>query len=244
MSMDPNIWVGTLPKTKKVLKQESYNLNANRWISSIPKEKENVNFSKIKYSLTIILFVVSLIGVSLIKNETRNLQKKINNLQASINDLKLDWHQETLDHEVITSPENISKLAHEYLEFDLTFYSKSQIKKFNQKKSVSSLTEDLSNKKNLLNKTYEVTDQIKNQMVKKVEKKKENLKRMQQLYSEPKKLPKEIKSQVAKKVKKTKSSLKKFYNDPMGSVDKQKLQKWAAIQVVKVFFGIPVIPGR
>ena len=43
MSMDPNIWVGTLPKTKKVLKQESYNLNANRWISSIPKEKENVN---------------------------------------------------------------------------------------------------------------------------------------------------------------------------------------------------------
>ena len=61
---------------------------------------------------------------------------------------------------------------------------------------------------------------------------------------QPKKLPKEIKSQVAKKVKKTKSSLKKFYNDPMGSVDKQKLQKWAAIQVVKVFFGIPVIPGR
>ena len=54
MSMDPNIWVETLPKSKKNLKEENYDLNANKWINSIPKKR--TNFSKIKYSFTILLF--------------------------------------------------------------------------------------------------------------------------------------------------------------------------------------------
>ena len=66
MSMDPNIWVETLPKSKKNLKEENYDLNANKWINSIPKKR--TNFSKIKYSFTILLFVSSLVAVPLIKN--------------------------------------------------------------------------------------------------------------------------------------------------------------------------------
>ena len=111
--------------------QEKYQLDSNRWISTLPKKKTDNTVRK--YSLTIFLFVVGLILVSTIKNETRNLQKKINNLKASINVLKTDLHQATLDHEVITSPENISQLAKEYLEFDLVFYEKSQIKQLNEK---------------------------------------------------------------------------------------------------------------
>ena len=74
-----------------------------------------------------IFIIMSLIIVSAIKNETRNLQKEVSNLIASINTIKLDLHQTTLDHEVITSPENISRLAEEYLESDLAPYTKSQI---------------------------------------------------------------------------------------------------------------------
>ena len=46
------------------------------------------------------------------------------------------------------------------------------------------------------------------------------------------------------KLKKTKISLKNLYKDPRGSIDKNRIQQWAVVQVVKVFLGIPVIPGR
>ena len=61
--------------------QEKYQLDSNRWISTLPKK--NTDNTIRKYSLTIFLFVVGLILVSTIKNETRNLQKKINNLKKS-----------------------------------------------------------------------------------------------------------------------------------------------------------------
>ena len=43
-----------------------------------------------KYSLLTILFVIGLIFVSAVKNETRNLQKDINNLKASIDIIKFN----------------------------------------------------------------------------------------------------------------------------------------------------------
>ena len=78
-----------------------------------------------EYSLITILFVSGLLLVSAIKNETRNLQREINILQASINEIKFNLDQALLDNEVMTSPENISKLANEYLEDDLKTYKKS-----------------------------------------------------------------------------------------------------------------------
>ena len=68
-----------------------------------------------------VLFVCGLLFVSVIKNETRNLEKEINSLRASNNVIKFNLDQAILDNEVITSPENISRLAKEYLNTDLVF---------------------------------------------------------------------------------------------------------------------------
>jgi len=123
MSMDPNKWVNTIPFIGTKSNQEKYKLDSNRWVNTLPKKNDNTLIlsnainsnpklsSGKKYSLTIIVFTIGLLLVSVIKNETRNLQKEISNLQASINTLKLNLHQTTLEHEVITSPENISRLA-------------------------------------------------------------------------------------------------------------------------------------
>ena len=92
--------------------EEKYQLDPNRWLNTLPNHiKKNEEKSGKKYTLTIILFVLGLVLVSVIKNETRNLQKKISNLTASIDVLKFDLYQEKLDHEVISSPENISRLS-------------------------------------------------------------------------------------------------------------------------------------
>ena len=77
-----------------------------------------------------------------------------------------------------------------------------------------------------------------------IEQKKTELKKLQEMYSEPEKLPEEIKITVAKRIENTKSDLKKLYSDPKGSIMSAKTQKWVVMQVVKVFLGIPIIPGK
>ena len=86
MNTDPNIWVKTLPNNNIKSTQEKGGLNSEKWIETISKGKKNNietiskgkrNNSVKKYSLTAILFVIGLIFVSVIKNETRNLQKEI-----------------------------------------------------------------------------------------------------------------------------------------------------------------------
>ena len=62
--------------------------------------KKNVNNSIKKYPLMAILFVCGLVFVSLVKNETRNLQREINNLEASINVIQFNLDQAVLDNEV------------------------------------------------------------------------------------------------------------------------------------------------
>ena len=54
----------------------------------------------------------------------------------------------------------------------------------------------------------------------------------------------ELKSQVAKKIKEKKIELKNLYSHPRETITLQKAQKWVAVQVVKVFLGMPVIPGK
>ena len=237
MSMDTNKWVSTLPGAKnKKTNKEAYELNPNVWINTIPKINTNSNVRK--YSITALLFVVGLIFVSTVKNETRNLQKGINNLKASISMLKFNLDQATLDHEVIASPENISLLAKKYLESDLIVYKKSQIKNLNQK------TESISKPKEVNKKDNGLTDEIKLKVAKRIEKKRTELKKLKEIYSEPKKIPEELKGQVAKKIKKTKTGIKNLYTNPQDAINIMKAQRWAAVQVVKVFFGIPIIPGR
>ena len=93
-------------------------------------------------------------------------------------------------------------------------------------------------------KNNKLSKKIKLKIVKKIEKKKTEIMKLQQLYSQPQSLPSEIKVQVAKKIKEKKTELKKLYNSPKEIITLEKAQTWAAVQVVKVFFCIPIVPGE
>ena len=258
MSMDPDRWVKTIPFIGAKFNQEKYKLDSNKWINTLPEKDDNTlilsnvinsnpnpkSSSSKKYSLTIIVFVVGLILVSLIKNKTRNLQKEISILQASINTLTLDLHQATLEHEVITSPENISLLAREYLESDFTSYKKSQIMQLNGgKKNVTKLEEKKDTKTYKKNSKFK-SEEIKLHVAKKIEKTKIELRKLQELSSSPEKLPGEIKLQVTKRIETKKSELQQLYSDPYALFKSKKARNWAGLQVVKVFLGIPIVPGK
>ena len=73
--IDFNQWTNTLP-VKNVDKNEvNYNSDPNKWINTLPKKK-HTNVYK-NFSITLFIFVAGLVFVSVIKNETRNLQKEI-----------------------------------------------------------------------------------------------------------------------------------------------------------------------
>ena len=248
MKIDSNKWINTLPSSK-FKSNENNEMNPSRWIDTLPKEKINnplikYNNPLTKYKVSIVFFVAGLIFVSVIKNETRNLQKEIDNLQTSINVLKDNLHNAILDHQFITSPENISSLANEYLKNDFIHYKRSQIIELNNKiKTFSTSKRDndaLNQKKN----KKDLSDKLRLEIAKKIEKKRTELQKIKEIYSRPEKLPGEIKVKVAQKVQKTKTDLKKLYSDPKDAVDLGKIQKWAAIQVVKAFFGMPIVPGK
>jgi hypothetical protein len=139
---------------------EKYKLDPNRWIDTIPKKK---NYgSKSKYYVTIIFFIFGIISISLIKNETRNLQKEINFLQTSIEKIKINLHESILDFNFITSPENISELSRKYLPPDFIFYDITQIKNVAHQNDINlTKKKDLNKKPISINAEYpfDVTDQ-------------------------------------------------------------------------------------
>ena len=235
-------WLNTLPKTKET-NNEKYKLDPNRWLNTLPKTESSNSMRK--YFLTTIIFICGLIFVSVIKNETRSLQKEIYGLQTSINKLEFDLHQATLDYEVITSPENISKLADEHLELDLIAYKRIQIKNlsFIEKNDLTFLDDTVSEKK-LTKKNIKLSSNIKNHISKKIETKKAELEKLQNLYNKPEKIPGEIKLQVSKKIERKKNQIKNIYNNPEEIISPGRNQKSAGIQLVKAFLGIPMIPGE
>ena len=200
----------TASESKYLKKEDSISLNIIKKTNTIKK-----------YSITFALFLFCLIVISVIKNETRILQKEISNLQATINLQKFELHKSILDHEILTSPKNISKLANEYLDTDFVTYKKSQILEL--KKEEKSI-----NKIKIAKKPENSIKKIKAKI------NKENLKV-------------KIESKIENKIEKTKSSvnsIKKVYKDPDTIITDPAIKRWAAIQAVKVFFGIPVVPGR
>ena len=264
MSMDPNKWLNTIPFIGTKSNQEKYKLDSDRWVNTLPRKDDNAlvlkdknvlilsnavysnpkSSSVKKYSLTIIVFVVGLMLVSVIKNGTRNLQKEISNLQTSIKALKLDLHQTVLEYEVITSPENVSRLAKKYLESDFAFYKKSQIKQLNGKEKTLAKLEEKKHKNIFKEKSKVKTDEIKLLVVRRIEKTKTELKKLQELYATPEKLPDEIRLQISKKIETKRNQLKQLYSDPYALIKSKKARNWAGLQVVKVFLGIPIIPGK
>ena len=82
-------WINSLPGKNIRLSNATNQLDHDKWINTIPKKNTNNSFQK--YSLMTILFVCGLLLVSVVKNETRGLQKIINNLEASVNIIKFKF---------------------------------------------------------------------------------------------------------------------------------------------------------
>tara|TARA_Y100000590_G_scaffold381458_1_gene450646 strand:+ start:2527 stop:3261 length:735 start_codon:yes stop_codon:yes gene_type:complete len=238
-------WIGSIPKSNHRHHEAEINqLDYNRWVNTIPK-KNGYNSIK-KYSLTATFFIVSLLLVSALKNETRKLQKEINNLQTSINIFKHNLNQATLDNEVITSPENISRLAKEHLNIDLVSYKRSQIKSLNNNDDNETLTNinKIAKKKNNTKKINNLSTNIKTHVAERIKEKKQEIRKLQELYSNPSNIPTEVKTQIARQIKEKKVELKNIYESPRDVITMQSIQRWTVVQIVKVFLGIPIVPGR
>ena len=216
--------------------------NNNNWTNTIMNDPPKHN--RKKYLFMIILFLCGLILVSTVKNKTRNIQKEINKLQTNLNSIQFNLDQAILDNEVITSPENISFLAKEYLNTELKFYQRSQIKKLNNEDKnltkVSSLNPISTNNKNV-KKTQKI---MASTITKQIEVKKNEIKKLKRLYSQPKTIPAEVKKKITKKIDHAKNELKTLYKSPKEKKTLDKVARWSAIQVVKLFLGVPVVPGR
>ena len=90
----------------------------------------------------------------------------------------------------------------------------------------------------------DLSTNIKSQVAKKIEKKKSEIRKLQELYSNPKSIPDEIKTEVAKRIEEKKVELRNIYRSPKDVITLERVQKWGAVQIVKVFLGMPIIPGR
>ena len=232
-------WIDSLLKTNIKFNEETNQIDHYRWVNTIPK-KETYNVVKKysgirKYSLITVLFVCGLLFVSALKNGTRNLEKEISNLTASVKAIKFNLNQAILDNEVITSPENISRLAKEYLDTDFISYKKSQIRQ---------LDEDTETIIKINEKNNNLSKKIKLGITKKIEKKKTEIRKLQELYSNPGSLPGAIKTQVAMKIEKKKIELKNIYSEPKDIFTLERVGRWSVVQVVKLFLGMPIIPGK
>ena len=210
-------WINSLSKVNTKFGKTTNKLNHEKWTSTIPK-KDTYNSVK-KYSFMTILFVCGLLFVSIVKNETRNLQKEINNLETSINLIKFNLDQTFLDHEIITSPENITLLAKKHLNIDLVPYKRSQIKQLNAENE----------KFTKINKT---------------EKEKTKIQKFKKLNSRPKSIPNEIKTHIVKRIEEKKVEIVNIYHEPESTITLERTGKWTVVQLVKAFLGMPIIPGR
>ena len=235
-------WINSLPGTNTKFSKETNQLDHVRWINTIPK-KNTYNSVK-KYSLLAILFVCGLLFVSVVKNETRGLEKIINNLEASIKVIKFNLDQAILDNEVITSPNNISLLANEYLDIDLVSYKKSQIKQLGDKNEKFTTINKIKKEKINKKKNKNLRASIKMQVAAKVEEKKTEIKKLKELYYNPQSIPKVVKTQVAVQIEEKKNELRNIYSTPKDMFTLQSFGKWSVVQVVKLILGMPVIPGR
>jgi len=227
-------WIKSLPGKNTNTSNLSNQLDHDKWINTIPKKNTTNPFQK--YSAMTALFILGLLFVSVVKNETRNLQKEINNLESSINIIKYNLDQAILDNEVITSPENISLMAKEYLNMNLISYKRSQIENLtNENGNFSEINKV---KENNLSKNVKI--KVKTS----IEKKKKEIAKLQALYSNPKLIPGEIKTKVGYQINQKKTELKNIYRSPKDTETLKKIGKWGAVQVVKAFLGIPIVPGR
>ena len=109
---------------------------------------------RIKIFISIIIFSFLLVGTSIIKNETRELEKKIINISKIINIKEKDFNESQLDYFYLTSPsmieQRIKHLDHiEYIpmEYSKIFLSLSSFQDLDHKIAIQDYNNDQKTKK-------------------------------------------------------------------------------------------------
>ena len=65
--------------------------------------------NRIKFFTITIVFLFLLVGTSVVKNKTREIEKKINNISEKVSYLENDVNETELDYSYLTSPAMIEK---------------------------------------------------------------------------------------------------------------------------------------
>ncbi|MEJ6771866.1 MAG: hypothetical protein QNK48_01570 [Pelagibacteraceae bacterium] len=71
-----------------------------------------------KYVVSLFFLLLGLISIHFLKNETREMEVKIEKLSKNISYLKQDLEVEKLEFYYLSNPQRVSKLAQEYLPND------------------------------------------------------------------------------------------------------------------------------
>ena len=88
------------------------------------------------FVISLILLVFGTFFTSIYKNKSKNLEEKISEKKEVIYELRKSNDSELKENIFLRSPENIKKLANEYLSKDYIFFEKKNIEylKVNEKK--------------------------------------------------------------------------------------------------------------
>ena len=84
-----------------------------------------------KYIFLIFFFIFGIFFISIIKNETRGIEKNIRNINAKIFTLNTELHEARLDYNYLSSSANISILSENFFKDELNFYSPKQLSYIN-----------------------------------------------------------------------------------------------------------------
>ena len=71
-----------------------------------------------KYVVSLFFLLLGLISIHFLKNETREMEVKIEKLSKNISYLKQDLEVEKLEFYYLSNPQRVSKLVQEYLPKD------------------------------------------------------------------------------------------------------------------------------
>ena len=64
---------------------------------------------KMKLIISVCIFSILLVTTSIIKNQTRGIEKNIYKIERKIADIRKDLHETELDYSYLSSPNNLSK---------------------------------------------------------------------------------------------------------------------------------------
>ena len=85
----------------------------------------------LKNIILFLVFIFFLIFTSLVKNNTRSIEKNLLTLRYDILKLNSQIEEAKLELEYLTTPENIKVLSENYFDDDFQYYNMSDIKVLN-----------------------------------------------------------------------------------------------------------------